>query len=326
MYLVVGGAGFIGSNIVNGLSNNSQNDVVVCDSLGDGGSKWKNLRNQTLNDIIRPDWLEIWLEQNIHKLDTIICTAASDAPANPDKNLLIHYHLPRTLWEKATIHKKKFIYFSSWETYGDGRFGFQDKDSLEFLSSLKPLNSRAWAQHNFDMFAMKNHSLNNAPEQWIGLKLFDVYGPNEYHKNNEVSDVLKIFNQLRKEGEVKLPRSTRHDLDHGEYIRDRLWIGDCVSVVNWIISRPNVSGIFNLGSGHRQSFNQLANIIANAIDIPLHVSYVHLDNFNKNAPIFNQAHNQKLIRETDFPHSFNNLQDGINLYIYNYLMASSMFV
>jgi ADP-L-glycero-D-manno-heptose 6-epimerase len=326
MILVVGGAGFVGSHIIAHLSAEASQPIVVCDNFGTTGQKWKNLRSHIISDFVRQEWIETWLENHAQEIEIIICTAAADDPLNPELALMTHYHLPRMLWDFSTLHDKRFLYLSSWETYGDGRFGFRDNESYENLKKLKPLSPQAWAQHNFDLYAQQQHNIGNKPKQWIGLKLFDAYGPNEYHKNpKNCSDILSIFNMLRREKEVKIPRSPRHDIPHGEYTRDRLWIGDCAAVVAWLLAEPKTSGIFNLGSGFQHSLNDLAALVASALDIPLQISYIHDSHFNKSTPAFNKAHTSKLTQEAGYPHPFTSLEDGINLYLYNYLMASSMF-
>ena len=325
MLLIVGGAGFVGSNILATIANSSSLPIVICDNLGTDGIKWKNIRGHRVEDIIKPEWIDDWLKHNIESLDTIIFAANCTDVANPEKCLHTHYHLPRLLWEKATAHQKRFFYFSSWETYGDGRLGFKEEEDPAYIAKLKPLHPRAWAQNQFDYFVTSEVEKGKKPAQWVGLKLFDTYGPNEYHKKEDCSDVLKIFNALRKDKTVTLPRSQRHDLPHGDFLRNRLWIGDCVTAIIWLLAEPQINGLFNLSSHEEYSFNDLAELIATALDIPYNITYVQDKDFHKNTPVFNRSDTHKLKSVHNYTQEPTSLENGVNLYLYNYLMASSMF-
>src|SRR6266446_6193642 len=257
MFLVTGGAGFIGSNLVARLNETGHGDIAVCDHLGAEG-KWRNLQKRRLADFILPADLPGWLSGR--KLDAIFHMGAISETTATDGDLVIdtNFRLPLRLLDWCTATGTPFIYASSAATYGDGEAGFADDNSMEALTRLKPMNLYGWSKHLFDLAvierARKGESL---PPQWAGLKFFNVFGPNEYHKGEMMSLVAKRFEDVKAGRPAVLFRSHRPDVADGEQRRDFISVEDAVAVVRWLIETPKVSGIYNVGTGKAESFRDL---------------------------------------------------------------------
>src|SRR5437660_5877518 len=257
MLLVTGGAGFIGSNVVAALNDAGRSDVTVCDLLGHDG-KWRNLAKRQLADVVPPAELNEWLKGR--KLDAIIHLGAISETTATDGDLVIetNFRLSLRLLEWCTATHTRFIYASSAATYGDGAEGFDDDWAPPALRRLKPLNLYAWSKHLFDLAvadrAAKGASL---PPQWAGLKFFNVFGPNEYHKGEMMSLLAKRFDDARSGRAIRLFKSHRDGIADGEQKRDFIYVDDAIAVLRWLIDRPAVSGIFNVGTGRARRFRDL---------------------------------------------------------------------
>src|SRR6202165_262430 len=249
MLLVTGGAGFIGSNVVAGLNEAGRSDVAVNDTLGSDG-KWRNHGNRHLADFISPADLFAWLENR--KLDAVIHLGAISSTTATDADQVVanKFPLPLKLLDWGTRTRTPFIYASSAATYGDGESGFVDDSSPAALGRLRPMNLYGWSKHLFDLAVIDRVAKGEPlPPQWAGLKLFNVYGPNEYHKGEMMSLVAKRFDDAKAGRPVALFRSHRAGIADGEQRRDFIWVEDAVGVVRWLIDTPKVSGIFNVGTG-----------------------------------------------------------------------------
>ena len=249
MLLVTGGAGFIGSNVVAALNEAGHRDVVVNDHLGTG-DKWRNLAKRQLADIVGPSELFRWLDGR--KLDAVLHFGAVSDTTATDADLVVesNFRLSLKLLDWCAAARIPFIYASSAATYGDGAQGFADDWAPEALRRLRPMNLYGWSKHLFDL-AVVERSRNGAalPPQWAGLKFFNVFGPNEYHKGEMMSLVAKRFEDARRGQTVRLFRSEREGVGDGEQMRDFIYVDDAVAVVLWPLATPSVSGIF---CRHRQ--------------------------------------------------------------------------
>src|SRR5438477_4411604 len=241
MLLVTGGAGFIGSNLVAGLNEAGRTDIVVNDSFGDAG-KWRNLGKRQLADVVPPGELIGWLDNRtleavIH-LGAISDTTATDA----DLVLATNFRLSLKLLDWCTTTRTPFIYASSAATYGDGAAGFDDDWSLAALRRLKPMNLYGFSKHLFDL-AVVDRLVNGAklPPQWVGLKFFNVFGPNEYHKGEMMSLVAKRFGDAKTGKTISLFKSHRAGIGDGEQKRDFIFVDDAVAVMLWLLQNPSVS-------------------------------------------------------------------------------------
>ena len=257
MLLVTGGAGFIGSNVVAALNDAGRADVAVCDVLGHDG-KWRNLAKRQLADIVPPAQLMDWLKGR--RLDAVIHLGAISETTATDGDLVIetNFRLSMRLLDWCTANATPFIYASSASTYGDGAQGFRDDPSMAALKTLRPMNLYGWSKHLFDMAVAERAAQGEKlPPQWAGLKFFNVFGPNEYHKGTMMSVLARRFDDIKAGRAVQLFKSHRDGIADGDQRRDFIYVDDVVRVMMWLLATPSVSGIFNVGTGKARSFRDL---------------------------------------------------------------------
>src|SRR4030088_1665151 len=276
MLLVTGGAGFIGSNLVAALSDAGRADVVVCDVLGHDG-KWRNLAKRQLADILpraqRPDWLKG------RRLDAIIHLGAISETTATDGDLVFEttFRLPMRLLDGCAAHETPFMYASSASTYGDGAQGFRDDQSIRALKTLRPMNLYGWSKHLFDMaVAERAGKGEKLPPQWAGLKFFNVFGPNEYHKGTMMSVLARRFDEIKAGHAVQLFKSHRDGIADGDQRRDFIYVDDVVRVMMWLMATPDVSGIFNVGTGKARSFKDMMLSAYAALGTAANIRYVDM--------------------------------------------------
>ena len=258
---VTGGAGFIGSNIVAKLAEDRDLDLVVCDRLHETElGKWKNLAKHAIGDFVAPDMMFDWLEKRWRDVELVVHMAAVSSTTEPDADKIIHtnFTLSRDLFRWCADRQRRLVYASSAATYGAGEFGFDDDNSYKALAGLKPLNTYGWSKALFDLFAARQAGRDYAPPQWVGLKFFNVYGPNEEHKHSMKSVASQIWPQVREGHAVQLFRSYRADVPDGGQKRDFVYVRDAADVIRWLFENPQVNGIYNLGSGQARTFEELA--------------------------------------------------------------------
>jgi len=328
MILVTGGAGFIGSNLVAALERRGEREVVVCDVLGDG-DKWRNLAKRDLLDIIHPDSIDRFLDDYGSRLGAIYHLGAISATTETDADLILdnNFRFSKFLWHRATALRKPLIYASSAATYGDGALGFDDDMSRAALARLRPLNAYGWSKHLFDRWVARQveHGA-PCPPQWAGLKFFNVYGPNEYHKEGQVSVVLKNFRELAAGGPAVLFRSHHPEYADGGQLRDFVWVGDCVEVMLWLADNPAVSGLFNLGTGKARSFADLAGALFAALGRAPDIRFVDTpEAIRDRYQYFTQAEMSRL-RAAGYARPFTALEDGVAAYVRDYLTAGDPYV
>ena len=338
MILITGGAGFIGSNLLAGLEEAEYEDIVVCDRLGQG-DKWRNIAKHEITALIPPEHLFKWLEGTGSETRIVIHLGAITSTTAGDADLLVEENLNMSvqLFEWCARHGRRFVYASSAATYGDGSAGFSDDSSPDALARLQPLSAYAWSKHAFDrrIARVELSRIRSLPPQWVGLKFFNVYGPNEYHKGGDRSVIHQIFGQITRGEKVKLFRSYRHDIADGEQKRDFVWIGDCVKVLLWLLRTPSVSGLFNVGTGQARSFNDLASIVKENILSHLtfgspaesiKTGYKDMpDSLQSSYQYFTQADTSRL-RAAGFSTPFVSLEEGIESYISQYLLAKDPYL
>ncbi len=276
MIVVTGGAGFIGSNIVAGLEERGYRDLVVCDRLRDG-VKWQNIAKRGLADVVHPDRLGDFLHRNSSAIQAIVHMGAISATTETDADLIVetNFRLSMDLWQWCAAHHVRFIYASSAATYGDGQQGFVDDTSPEALARLRPMNAYGWSKLLFDRRIIRLIGDGRAtPPQWVGLKYFNVYGPNEYHKGSQASVAFKLFPAAEEGETAQLFQSHNPDYEDGGQLRDFVWVGDCVDLTLWFLDNAEVSGIFNCGTGRPRSFRDLAASVYRALGREPSIEYV----------------------------------------------------
>jgi ADP-L-glycero-D-manno-heptose 6-epimerase len=319
MLLVTGGAGFIGSNVVASLNEAGRTDIAVNDFLGSDG-KWRNLGKRQLADIVPPAELLRWLDGR--KLDAVIHMGATSSTTATDGDAVIenNFKLSLRLFEWCAAARTPFIYASSAATYGDGEAGFSDDYSLAALKKLRPMNLYGWSKHMFDLAVIERVARKEpVPPQWAGLKFFNVFGANEYHKGEMMSLVAKRFDEAKAGKTVRLFKSHRDGIADGEQKRDFIYVDDAVGVVRWLLASPKVSGIFNVGTGRARSFRDLISAMFAALGRPPAIEYVDMPEAIRGSyQYFTQAETGNL-RRAGYNGAFTPLEDAVRHYVTTYL-------
>ena len=326
MILVTGGAGFIGSNVVAALAERGE-PVAVCDPVGDD-DKWRNLAKAELRDVFHPEYLTTWLQQHADRLGAVIHMGAISATDARDSELLVrvNFGLSWQLWQWCAERGKRFIYASSAATYGAGEQGYDDDPSPEALARLRPLNLYGWSKHLFDRrVARAVHDGEKLPAQWAGLKFFNVYGPNEYHKGNMRSVIARNYATAARGDEVMLFKSHRADVADGEQKRDFVYVGDCAEVILWLLDHPAVTGLFNVGTGRSRSFADLVEALFAATGRPARIGYREMPQaMQDHYQYFTEARMQRL-RDAGFARAFKSIEEGVGLYVKRYLSQPDIY-
>jgi ADP-L-glycero-D-manno-heptose 6-epimerase len=320
MILVTGGAGFIGSNIAAHLHAEGQ-DVAICDHYGHD-AKWRNVAKLPLVDTLSPQEITWWIEQHKAVLRGVVHMGAISATTETDVDLILreNYRLSRTLWDMCTANGIPFIYASSAATYGDGASGFDDDGSLTALTKLRPLNPYGWSKLLFDQFVARQVARKlPAPPQHVGLKFFNVYGPNEYHKGSMKSVVAHMYPKAVAGEPVTLFRSHNPAYSDGGQMRDFVYVKDCAEVVSWLLKSPRVSGLFNVGTGTARSFIDLATSLFRALNRAPNVRFVDTPiEIRDKYQYFTEA-NMSRLRRAGYAKPFATLEDGVGDYAVNHL-------
>lgn len=311
MIVVTGGAGFIGSAFVWQLNQMGISDILVVDNLA-CSEKWKNLVNLDYQDYLHRDaYIAKVRAEQMPVPSAIIHMGACSSTTETDADFLMdnNYRYSRVLAEYAHRHGARFIYASSAATYGDGRFGFDDDPRV--APRLKPLNMYGYSKQLFDLWVMRNGLINNV----VGLKFFNVFGPNEYHKQDMRSVVCKAYEQVRDSGCIRLFCSYRPEYEHGEQRRDFVYIKDCVAIMAWLVEHPEISGIYNVGSGISRSWNDLARAVFSAMQAPENIEYIEMPHtLRAKYQYYTQACMQRL-QQAGCPVTMRSLEEGVADYI-----------
>jgi ADP-L-glycero-D-manno-heptose 6-epimerase len=325
MLLVTGGAGFIGSNVVAALNDAGHADVVVCDMLGHDG-KWRNLAKRQLADIVPPTELPNWLKGR--RLDAIIHLGAISETTATDGDLVIetNFRLSIRLLDWCTANVTPFIYASSASTYGDGEQGFRDDQSISALKALRPMNLYGWSKHLFDMAVAERAARGEKlPPQWAGLKFFNVFGPNEYHKGTMMSVLARRFDDVRAGRAVQLFKSRRDGIADGDQRRDFIYVDDVVRVMMWLLAMPSISGIFNVGTGKARSFKDMMLSAYAALGTVPNIQYVDMpESIRGSYQYFTQSDVDRLQR-AGYNGGFTVLEDAVETYVKGFLDSADRF-
>lgn len=320
MFLVTGGAGFIGSNVVASLNETGATDVAVCDLIGHDDAKWRNLAKHQVADLMPPAEMMAWLEGR--KLDAVIHMGAISDTTATDGDLVMenNFRVSLRLLDWCTTTRTPFIYASSAATYGDGSHGFTDDWSLAALRQLKPMNLYGWSKHLFDLAVADRYvKKEKLPPRWAGLKFFNVYGPNEYHKGHMASVLAKVFDGAKAGQPVRLFKSHRDGIADGEQRRDFIYVDDAVAVLRWVLDTSSANGIFNVGTGKAESFRDMIGAMFKAMGRPADIEYVEMpDSIRNQYQYFTQASVENL-RGAGYNAGFTPLETAVGQYVTGYL-------
>jgi ADP-L-glycero-D-manno-heptose 6-epimerase len=319
MIIVTGGAGFIGSAFVFRLNQEGIDDIVIIDQL-DSDDKWKNLVNRRFVDYIHKDeFLQmVCADQVPFEISAIVHMGACSSTTERDADYLWgnNYLYSRRLAEWAMKRNIRFIYASSAATYGDGASGFSDDHSK--ISKLKPINMYGYSKQLFDLWVLKNKLENKI----AGIKFFNVFGPNEYHKEEMTSVIFKAFHQIKETGKVRLFKSYKKEYPDGGQMRDFVYVKDCLDVMWWLFNNQNVNGIFNLGTGKARTWNDLIKAVFAAMGRKTNIQYIEMPrSLRDQYQYFTQAQMDKL-KAAGCPVEFSSLEDSVRDYIVNYLQQT----
>ncbi len=325
MLLVTGGAGFIGSNVVAALNDAGRTDVAVCDLLGHDG-KWRNLAKRQFADIVPPAELPDWLKGR--RLDAVIHLGAISETTATDADLVIETNLRLSirLLDWCTASAVPFIYASSAATYGDGALGFRDDPSLAALKQLQPMNLYGWSKHLFDMAVVERAARREKlPPQWAGLKFFNVFGPNEYHKGTMMSVLARRFDDIKAGRPVQLFKSHREGIADGDQRRDFIYVDDAVRVMMWLLATSSVSGLFNVGTGIARSFKDMILAAYGALGARPNIQYIDMpEQIRASYQYFTQSEVDRL-RGAGYNGGFTALEDAVGIYVKGFLDRADRF-
>lgn len=320
MIVITGSAGFIGSCVVSYFNQKGHKDIVVVDDFS-RTDKNKNLEGkQYIEKVHRNDffkWFENTIEKEKKKISIIIHLGARTDTTEFDESIFerLNIQYSKSIWQVCVEYQIPLIYASSAATYGAGENGYDDDESK--LPLLKPLNPYGWSKHKFDLWVMEQ---SKTPPFWAGLKFFNVFGPNEYHKGRMASVVFHSYHQIRQTGKVKLFRSHRPDFKDGEQLRDFVYIKDVVKVIYFMYSHPINNGIYNLGTGKARTFLDLARSVFKSLELPENIEFIDTPiDIRDKYQYFTEAKMNKLI-EQGYAEPFTSLEDAIQDYVQNYLV------
>lgn len=322
MVVVTGAAGFIGSCLVGELNRAGINDIVISDDFSKK-EKDPNLAGKLFYEKVHRDELIRWMESNGNIVKFVIHIGARTDTTEFDKGIFdrLNLHYTQQLWALCAKQNIPLIYASSAATYGLGEFGYSDEDDA-VIERLKPLNPYGDSKNDFDKWALKQEA---RPPFWAGLKFFNVYGPNEYHKGRMASVIFHAFNQVKQSGMVKLFRSHNPRYKDGEQLRDFIYVKDVCSVILFLFKDKPASGIYNLGTGKARTFLDLAKNTFKAMGVTENIGFVDTPiDIRDKYQYFTEAKMDKL-RKAGYSKPFHTLEEGVSDYVKNYLSTKSYF-
>jgi len=316
MIVVTGGSGFIGSAIVWKLNLLGESKIIIVDELGKD-DKWKNLVPLKFEELIhKDDFISMVVDRDIpFEIEAIIHMGANSSTTEKDADHLFsnNYLYTKKLLKYCLQKNIRFIYASSAATYGDGSLGFDDDENR--LENLRPLNMYGYSKQLFDLWAKRSSVF----DKIVGLKYFNVYGPNEYHKGDMRSVVHKAFEQIRDTGKVKLFKSLNSKFIDGEQLRDFIYIKDAVDITLFFLNKPGVNGLFNVGTGKSRTWNDLVSALFKALGKPVNIEYIDLPEHLKEKYQYYTEANMNKIKKAGYNLPFLSLEDGVTDYVKNYL-------
>ena len=320
MIIVTGGAGFIGSTLIAALNKRQITDILVVDELGTD-QKWKNLLNLSFTDYVeKDDFLEMVIEDKLDSsIDAVFHLGACSDTTETNASYLIknNYEYSKLLAQWATDADIRFIYASSAATYGDGSAGFSDDQ--EKIEILRPLNMYGYSKHLFDLWARRTGLLKNI----VGLKYFNVFGPNEYHKGDMRSFVIKAFEQITSTGKVRLFKSYKSEYADGEQSRDFIYVKDAVDMTLFFYENPQINGLFNIGSGKARTWNDLVKAVFAAMERKPNIEYIEMPEPIRNQYQYYTCADITNLRKAGYSKKTTSLEEAITDYVQNYLQKGA---
>lgn len=324
MIIVTGAAGFIGSCLVSKLNQEGYNDIVIVDDFekAEREGKMPNLKDKTFSHQVERSQFIDWLDENESLVQFIFHLGARTDTTEFDTAVFdeLNLNYSKAVWNKAVQYSFPLVYASSAATYGLGEHGY--KDAHDVVSKLKPLNPYGESKNEFDKWALAQE---RKPFYWAGLKFFNVYGPNEYHKGRMASVILHAFRQIKEKGSVNLFRSHRDDYGNGMQLRDFIYVKDLVSVCIFLMHHRKDSGLYNLGTGQAESFKELAESTFSAFHLSPEISFIDTpEDIRDNYQYFTEADMSKL-RSIGYTDDFMALREGVQDYVQHYLQDGSFY-
>lgn len=324
--LVTGAAGFIGSCMAAYLNEHHFTQLVLVDDFGIE-AKRPNWEQKVYNNVVERQSLEVWLQDWGHEIQAVIHLGARTDTTEFDYAVheALNVAYSKMLWKFCAQQQIPFIYASSAATYGDGHLGYLDNHTIPF--QLQPLNPYGVSKNEFDKWALMQTV---APPFWAGLKFFNVYGPNEYHKGRMASVIWHAFQQIKTNGQVKLFRSHRSDFKDGEQLRDFVYIKDVLNVIGWLLQKAIEktdfeSGLYNLGTGQARSFVDLTKATFAGMDLPPAIVFIDMpEDIRAAYQYFTEANMEKL-RNAGYNTPFYSLEAGVADYVRNYLIGGNYY-
>ena len=326
MILVTGGAGFIGSNIVAGLAETTNSPITVADAVKDDHRR-ANIAKRNIADVIEPDQIMPWLKGR-GDVEAVIHMGAVSSTTETDVDLILRSNvwLSLALWDWCAEHGVPLIYASSAQVYGDGEQGFVDDQSMAALEQLRAITPYGASKLLFDQLVMREVGMDHkTPPQWVGLRFFNVYGPNEYHKGDQRSVIVKAYPDLAAGGPMRLFKSYRDDYPDGGQTRDFIHVQDCVDVVAWLLKHPDVSGLINVGTGQARTWLDLAHAMFAALDREPRIEFIEMPDILRGRYQYATEADMTKLRDAGYTKPFISLEAGVGDYVKNYLAADDAY-
>ena len=321
MIIITGAAGFIGSCLVSKLNEEKYYDLVLVDDFGDE-DKLKNLEGKKYKEKVNRDVFIDWLKENQRLVQFVFHIGARTDTTEFNKEVFdkLNLNYTKNVWNVCVEFGLPLVYASSAATYGLGEFGYDDDEKL--IPKLKPLNPYGESKNEFDKWALLQE---RKPYFWAGLKFFNVYGPNEYHKKRMASVIFHAYNQILEKGEVKLFRSHKAEFKDGEQLRDFVYVKDVVNVCYFLLHHRKDSGIYNLGSGAARTFKDLVNATFTSLNKESKINFIDTPiDIRENYQYFTEANMNKL-KLVGFDKPFTTIEDGVKDYVQNYLSVKKYY-
>ena len=321
MIVVTGAAGFIASVLIGALNDEGENDLILVDKF-ENEIKMKNLTNKKYSQLIERDVFIDWFKENSNDVEFIFHIGARTDTTEFDKKIFdkLNLNYTKSIWQICADNDIPMVYASSAATYGDGELGYDDNH--EIVEKLKPLNPYGDSKNDFDKWALKQ---DKKPPFWYGLKFFNVYGPNEFHKGRMASVIFHAYNQIKETGGMKLFRSHRPDFKDGEQLRDFVYVKDVVEVMLFFYEYEGESGLYNLGTGKARSFLDLTKATFKAMGVEENISFVDTpEDIRDKYQYFTEANMQKLLNQ-GYAVPFYDLESGVEEYVQEFLMKEDYY-
>ncbi|MEL6833220.1 MAG: ADP-glyceromanno-heptose 6-epimerase [Bacteroidota bacterium] len=321
MIVVTGAAGFIGSCLVTALNEAGYDQLVLCDDFS-RLDKERNWQNKQYKLIVERSFLSFWLATHAAEVEMVFHLGARTDTTEQDRELFdrLNLHYTQAVWKICTEQQIPLIYASSAATYGAGEHGYDDEHGI--VDQLQPLNPYGDSKNLFDQWALQQ---NSTPPRWYGLKFFNVYGPNEYHKGRMASVIFHTFNQIKRTGAMKLFRSHRPDFKDGEQSRDFIYIKDVVKMILWLWQNKATNGLYNIGTGQARTFYDLAANTFLAQDKEPAISFIDTPSDIRDTYQYFTEANMNKLRSAGYPHPTFTLEEGIKDYVQNFLLTDKIW-